>query len=278
LAAFALNRGARRAVIVLCAIAVAVVPIPPSAVERVYSTRVYAALQPLVTSLSNRVPFALLDLLVAIVGCAWIVGAARDVRRARATGGVLGAVGRIAMRSVVWAACAYLAFAVLWGLNYRRPRLAETLAYDATKLSTNNTIALSRTVADRVNALYEPAHAAGWETTLGIDPVLADAAADAARSVGGHAATVGRPKRTLGDWYFRRAGVSGMTDPFFLETIVASDVLPFERSFVVAHEWSHLAGIVDEGDANFVAWLACIRGAPRDRYSGWLFLYGELMQ
>jgi hypothetical protein len=140
-----------------------------------------------------------------------------------------------------------------------------------------NTLALSRTAVDRVNALYDDAHAAGWETTLGIDPILADAVADAARSVGANAATAARPKRTLADWYFRRAGVSGMTDPFFLETIVASDVLPFERSFVVAHEWSHLAGIVDEGDANFVAWLACIRAAPRDRYSGWLFLYEQLM-
>jgi hypothetical protein len=43
-----------------------------------------------------------------------------------------------------------------------------------------------------------------------------------------------------------------MTDPFFLETLVASDVLPFERPFLVAHEWSHLAGIADEGEANFV--------------------------
>ncbi|HEV3140522.1 MAG TPA: DUF3810 family protein, partial [Vicinamibacterales bacterium] len=86
----------------------------------------------------------------------------------------------------------------------------------------------------------------------------------------------GRPKRTLLDWYFRRAGVAGMTDPFFLETLVSTDLLPFERPLVVAHEWGHLAGIADEGDANFVGWLACIRGSPADRYSAWLFMYGEL--
>ena len=85
-----------------------------------------------------------------------------------------------------------------------------------------------------------------------------------------------RPKRTLLDWYFRRAGVDGMTDPFFLETLVVGSVLPFERAFVVAHEWSHLAGITDEGEANFTAWLTCVRGAPANAYSGWLFLYSEL--
>jgi hypothetical protein len=53
-------------------------------------------------------------------------------------------------------------------------------------------------------------------------------------------------------------------------------VLPFERPFVVAHEWSHLAGIADEGEANFTGWLACVRGSAPNAYSGWLFLYGEL--
>ena len=44
----------------------------------------------------------------------------------------------------------------------------------------------------------------------------------------------------------------------------------------MAHEWSHLAGIADEGEANFTAWLSCARGAPPNAYSGWLSLYGEL--
>ena len=54
---------------------------------------------------------------------------------------------------------------------------------------------------------------------------------------------VGRPKTTVLDLYFRRAGVAGMTNPWFLETLIASDLLPFERPFVIAHEWSHLAGL-----------------------------------
>ena len=85
-----------------------------------------------------------------------------------------------------------------------------------------------------------------------------------------------RPKRSIFDWYFRRAGVDGMTDPFLLETLVVGSLLPFERPFIVAHEWSHLAGIADEGEANFTGWLACVRGSAASAYSGWLFLYGEL--
>ena len=89
-------------------------------------------------------------------------------------------------------------------------------------------------------------------------------------------AVPGRPKHTLADFYLRRAAVDGMTDPYFLETLVARDLLPFERPFVVAHEWSHLAGYADESEANFVGWLTCVRAGDDGAYSGWLFLYGEM--
>jgi hypothetical protein len=68
-----------------------------------------------------------------------------------------------------------------------------------------------------------------------------------------------------------------MTDPYFLETLVASDLLPFEQPSVVAHEWSHLAGLTDEGEANFLGWLTCLRGTVPHQYSGWLFLYAEIV-
>ena len=65
-----------------------------------------------------------------------------------------------------------------------------------------------------------------------------------------------------------------MTDPFFLEVIVNTDVLDIERPFVIAHEWAHLAGYADESEANFVAWLTCLEGDSLARYSGWVSAYG----
>jgi Protein of unknown function (DUF3810) len=68
-----------------------------------------------------------------------------------------------------------------------------------------------------------------------------------------------------------------MTDPYFLETLVVRGLLPFEEPFVIAHEWSHLAGFTDEGEANFVGWLTCLRASEAAKYSGWLFLYGQVV-
>jgi hypothetical protein len=123
----------------------------------------------------------------------------------------------------------------------------------------------------------EAAQATGWPAADEVDANLADGFGRALRETGIQRDVVpAQPKHTMLDWYFRRAGVDGMTDPFFLETLVARGILPFERAFVVAHEWSHLAGIADEGDANFTAWLACARGSAPNAYSGWLFLYDKL--
>jgi hypothetical protein len=107
--------------------------------------------------------------------------------------------------------------------------------------------------------------------------LLAAALAQVNQDIGGAGMVrVGRPKTTVLDWYFRRTATDGMTDPYFLETLASTALLPFERPFVLAHEWSHLAGLADEGDANFVGWLACIRASPPSQYSGWLFLFSEL--
>ena len=42
--------------------------------------------------------------------------------------------------------------------------------------------------------------------------------------------------------FFTWTGVDGMINPLALESIVHPDLLPFERPFVLAHEWAHLAG------------------------------------
>jgi hypothetical protein len=88
--------------------------------------------------------------------------------------------------------------------------------------------------------------------------------------------TAGRPKHSLIlTPFFTAAGVDGMIDPFALEAIVHPDLLPFERPFVLAHEWAHLAGTADEAEASAVGWLACMHGGPGLAYSGSLYLILE---
>jgi hypothetical protein len=265
-----------RVALVALAAAAALIPTPPDQVERLYSLGAYLALQRPMTALSNRVPFALFDVLLVVVIGVWLALATRDLAGEGRTG-MLRAAARIAVRTVVWAAGFYVTFLLVWGLNYRRVPLMEKLPFDARAVTSDAARALALTSVEQLNALHGAAHATGWPAAGAIDSALAESLVRADREVGGRGRViVGRPKATLLDWFFRRAAVDGMTDPYFLETLVSSTLLPFERPFVLAHEWSHLAGTADEGDANFLAWLTCVQAPPPAQYSGWLFLYSEV--
>jgi hypothetical protein len=264
-----------RIALLVAAVGTAVLPVPPSLVEEYYSTAIYLAAQPWITRVSNLVPIPLFDLLILAVVGGWIGLTLQTVARRTSW---LQALGDIGMRTALWAAALYLVFACVWGLNYRRIPLVQKLPFDAARVTPEAARDLALIAVGEINSLYAPAHAALPDSSPSqVDATLAAAFARAQRDLGAaRLATPARPKSTILDLYFERAGVAGMTDPFFLETLIADDLLPVERPFVVAHEWSHLAGVTDEGDANFAGWLTCVRGAPAHRYSGWLFLFGEL--
>ncbi len=239
-----------------------------------YSSGLFPWLQRGMTTISNLVPFALFDLLILVVLVLVVAGAIRDASR-RPTGWRAW-TGRFVGRLATVAAVAYLAFLVMWGFNYRRLALTTRMPYDTAKVTPERLRHLADESVRRVNALYDPAHRERWSALGDVDAVLANASRDAHRALGARVSFVAaRPKRTLLDMYFRRAGVAGMTDPYFLETLVASDLLVVEQPMVIAHEWGHLAGLADEGEANFAGFVTCLRGSALHQYSGWLSLYGD---
>ncbi|MGE0705728.1 MAG: DUF3810 family protein [Vicinamibacterales bacterium] len=263
--------------LVALAVTAALAPIPPDSIERLYSSGIYPELQNALTGLSNRTPVTLFDLsCVAIVMC-WVGAFLWDVAKAPVMSWPK-ILLRLAGRTFVVAAVVYLAFVVTWGFNYRRPSLASRLGFDAESATGSQAVALAEAAVARLNTLYESAHQADARTG-GVDPNLAEAF-ESAQSILGveRPAEPARPKTTLLDAYFRAAGVDGLTAPFFAETLVPSDLLDVERPVVIAHEWSHLAGFADEGEAGFVAWLTCLSGPALIEYSGWLSMLSDAVR
>jgi hypothetical protein len=259
------------------ALACALAPLPPAAIDRVYSRGVYATLQPVVTSISSLLPIALLDVLLALA-LLWLGVRARRVGRAEGTARKL-ALGRLAGDLLALVALAYVLFLAFWGLNYRRLPITAHLDYDPTRVTPASVLALGERAVTELNRLHDPAHAAlaGTPTLASVRVRLAPAFADAQRALGAtRLATPGRPKWSIVSPFFRWASVDGMVNPFGLEVLINPDVLPVERPFVVAHEWGHLAGWARESEASFLGWLTCLEGDDLARYSGWLDLYLHL--
>jgi hypothetical protein len=237
----------------------------PGAVERWYSMGVYPRLQSFITPATNRVPIAILDVAAAAL---LAVAVAIFIRRVRANGLRRAAVGA-GVSAVAFAAVLYLLFLGMWGLNYRRLPLERKLDYDRSRVSRDAAVAFANAAASFVNTGYEAAHRTAPDPRS-----LERSFAEAQRALGADRTAVpGVPKRSLLTLYFRRAAIDGMTDPIFLEIIVNPDVLDIERPLVLSHEWAHLAGYASESEANFVAWLTCVRGDDLARYSAWVAAY-----
>ena len=249
----------------MVAILGALIPFPAAAIEQLYSTGLYLRIQNVLTTASNTIPIAWLDIAVA---CFLIAAIELIVRRARLFG-ARNAFGRNLLTAIGAAAWLYLLFLVLWGLNYRRVPLEQKLDYNRARLTRDAAVSFINTAVAAVNEGYTAAHQTGAS-----QDALEAAFADAQIALGAQRlAVTGVPKRSLVSFYFRHAAIDGMTDPYFLEIIVNPDVLPVERPFVVAHEWAHLAGYASEEEASFVSWLTCVRGDATARYSGWLAAY-----
>ena len=65
--------------------------------------------------------------------------------------------------------------------------------------------------------------------------------------------------------------LSGVYSPFTVEANYNGDMVSYNIPFTACHELSHLRGFMDDREANFVAFLACISSERADfRYSGYL--------
>ena len=267
----------RLSVITLAAVAI-LVPIPATWVEHLYSRRLYLVVQNVVTPLSGVTRFALFDLLLAgaVVGlAAWWVRAVRRAPR----GQRWRAAASMVFNTAALTAGAYLVFFAVWGLNYRREPLTAKLNYDQRRVTPEALTALTIEAIERLNALHGRTHNAEWPSMSALPTRLGPAFAGVQARLGvSRTAVTGPPKVTLLTAYFRRAGIDGMVSPFSLEVLVNDTVLPFERPFVVAHEWAHLAGYANESEASFVGWLTCLNGDDGTRYSAWLFLVPHLLR
>jgi hypothetical protein len=262
---------------VIAAVALGLAPMSATWVESSYSTGFYPHLQRSLTPASNAVPFAFLDVVIVILTVWVIASVTRAVRRAWRMR-TFSSLVHTAAHLLAAGAAIYVLFLVVWGFNYRRVHMPDRLMLDRAAPTSDQVIQLGLMAVGEMNSLYEAAHAQRatvipeWK-----EPALRRAFAEVQHALSdGPLAEPGRLKRSLLGPYFRWTGVDGMVNPFGLEVIVNPDLLPFERPFVAAHEWGHLAGYADEAEANFIGWLTCVRASAADQYSGWFYLYWQI--
>jgi len=259
------------AALIVAAWAVAVVPLAPRFVEAIYANGIYARLNVALVPLANAVPFALGDVEAALAAALVTWGVATAVRRRSVLAGLAHGAG--------FAATIVIAFNLLWGWNYRRAPVAARVDFAAARVTAPAVAAFGRRIANILNGDVGAAHErARTESGAALRAELArDFLPVVARLGDAWPVAVTVPKTTLANRLYEAAGVGGQYDPFAFETLLDAALLPFEVPRALAHEWSHAAGFGDEGDANVIGTIACLRSAdPLIRYSAAYWTYGEL--
>lgn len=80
-----------------------------------------------------------------------------------------------------------------------------------------------------------------------------------------------QPKKLLISEVLSYQSLSGIYLPFTVEANYNGDMTDYNKPFTACHELSHLRGFMQEQEANFIAFLACVGSERADfQYSGYL--------
>ncbi len=264
--------------IVLAALALATGLVAPSrrAVERVYSTGVYPAIDRTVRSFTDLLPFSLGDVLFIALVAALLAGFGIALTRALARRKAA-PLFWFAWRTLVALAAVYLWFLASWGWNYLRVPVADKLVLHQDRTNEDAVTRLANRTVRELNRYAGAAHRVAYDDATTSAKLRPAFEAVIARLGDRTAFTAPPPKPTLFDFFMKASGTQGFTDPWTHEINLDRATFPFERPATFAHEWGHISGFADESEANYISVLTCTTSSdPLLRYAGWLLVWFNL--
>jgi len=251
----------------------------PETVETYYSQNFYHYLVRWLSLVNKFVQISLGELLIVgiigvyVVWTVWYVG--RALRREAS----IIEVFKVLFLQWAWlVAIGFALFLLMWGLNYQRMPIAERLDLERRGEGREEIISVGRRIVDGVNLNY-PARdlqLAPGSTQLGLSlPKLHQAietgfqqeAMLGPASQGGLA----EPKPLYFSNVATLLDIRGVYIPYTGEATYNVQVPACDLPFTLAHVKAHQRGYAREDEANFIAYVVCIK-SPESyvRYSGYL--------
>jgi hypothetical protein len=250
----------------------------PARVEELYARGVYPAVAEALTRANGALPFSVAE--VVLLG-ALAVALALTATFARLLWRGRGRRRRLLWRGavVLWAAggAAYVLFVGLWGLNYRRRPLAESLGLAVGPAPPSVLAVVAAELAEEANRARQPLE--GGEDAAGVVQLRGGVMGALHRAPQGFADAASRypvlagplavPKAALLSPLLSRLGITGVFCPFTAEAHVNVEVPAPDLPFTASHELGHLRGFAREDEASYAGYLACRSHPDADfRYSG----------
>ena len=267
--------------LLLASVAVVIRAVAGSAfLENVYSRGVFIPIRYVYDYLLTWLPFPLLYLFVVWV-IYWLVRMIKRVRRLDRGWGYQLASAGLRLLGAVGALVFF--FLLLWGYNYGRIDVEESMGFTPRQLSIEELADRLQEEADTLASLRKeipvPATAPLGDPFADLSVVTyLRMQLDTVLEANGYP-TPGsvRVKLIYPPGIFLRFSSAGLYFPYSGEGQVDAGLLPVQRIAVMAHEMAHGYGFGDEGTCSFWAWVACSQAdLPAVAYAGRLSYFRTL--
>lgn len=256
-----------------------VASLAPETVESLYSQTAYYYLVRWLSAVNKYSPKPIGEVLLVGIFL-WYVGftlwyLGRAFRRETSLLDVL----KVLVLQLAWLfTFLFAAFLLMWGLNYQRQPIEDRMNLDLRAEGRQEAIEVGRRIIDGINRNYstrEVATATGTsmmtigqqglfqaiENSFQLETSLGTA------SQGGF----GNPKPLIFSRVATWLDIRAVYIPFTGEATYNENLLDCDLPFAIAHAKAHQRGFAREDEANFIAFVVCIKSTdPYVRYSGYL--------
>ena len=275
----------------------------------IYTTRIYPIIGSLLSPISGLFPFAVGDIFIAlsivwvffypIYEIKWRKQLAKRFFFLAAKRGCYPkkkvVFGRVA-EYLLWV---YAWFYIAWGLNYSQPNIYCRTGMKPVEVSEAKFREFAYRYADSINYLSEERRVKSEETAFddqresqfngmvddGLKNRVRDAVLKGYNEIGAKEG-INAPfnqhphaKTMLFTPLSSMSGVTGSMGPFFCEFTLNGDIRPHDYPAIYAHEYAHLLGIANEGEANFYSYIVCTASSDKAvKFSGYYHIFFHVLR
>lgn len=258
----------------------------------IYTTRIYPIIGTFLSPISGLFPFAVGDIFIAlsivwvffypIYEIKWRKQLAKRFFFLAAKRGCYPkkkvVFGRVA-EYLLWV---YAWFYIAWGLNYSQPNIYCRTGMKPVEVSEAKFREFAYRYADSINSLSEEFNGMVDD---GLKNRVRDAVLKGYNEIGAKEG-INAPfnqhphaKTMLFTPLSSMSGVTGSMGPFFCEFTLNGDIRPHDYPAIYAHEYAHLLGIANEGEANFYSYIVCTASSDKAvKFSGYYHIFFHVLR
>lgn len=227
----------------------------PGFVLSTYSNGIYPYIATSLRAISSIFPFALGDVLYAVIIILLLIKIIKFFLRVKQTGWQKNDRVIIPFTLLNAFLIFYLSFKILWGLNYSRPSITKQLQISDEKYTLKELIMLGDFFINKVN-LLKPKVTHNLKYT--IEDVSQKAIANYIELASKNSFFIYKTpsvKSVLNNWAISKIGIEGYYNPLSGEANINMGLPAWLLPFVTCHEMAHQLGVAREDEANLVAYL-----------------------